>query len=82
MNSIKKPAGFQKLSKGESRESQKARTSSALPPPSLSRGERRQLTQEQMVACEQVVGLPMGERVTLLNLSIGPGILLYKTRGV
>jgi len=31
-----------------------------------------------MAACEQVVGLPMGERVTSLNLAVAAGILLYE----
>ncbi len=39
--------------------------------------EREGLTQEQMAACEQVVGLPMRGKVTSLNLAVAAGTLIY-----
>ena len=43
--------------------------------------EREGLTDEQMAACEEVVGLPMRGHMTSLNMSVAAGILIYEIIG-
>jgi tRNA G18 (ribose-2'-O)-methylase SpoU len=43
-------------------------------------GERSGLTREQADLCELLLRLPMGGRITSLNLGVATGVMLYAMR--